>query len=147
MTTRLHDLRRSDRGDMNVEVAIGAAALIVLFGLAIVAMRIQTAESAIAEAARSAARSASLAHDGETAAAAARQRATDVLAQQHLSCSGLQIDVDAHDFAKPLGETGFVIATVTCEVGYNDLLIPGMSGSRTTRAEFRSPIDRHGARQ
>ena len=140
-------LRRSERGDINVEAAIGVLGLILLFGLAIVGMRVLTAESAVDEAARSAARTASIARDGPAAAVAAENRARAVLAQLHLTCSALSVVVDAADFAKPLGQTGFVTATVICNVPYDDLLIRGIGGTKTTRAEFRSPIDRYGARR
>ncbi|WP_370942014.1 hypothetical protein AB5J62_23180 [Amycolatopsis sp. cg5] len=147
MTTRLHDLRHSERGDMNIEVAIGATALVVLFGLAIAAMRVETAESAVDEAARAAARTASLAHDGDAAVAGAEQRARAVLAEQRLACAVLDVAVDASDFAKPLGETGYVTATVTCDIPLGSLLIPGIGGTKTARSEFRSPIDKYGARR
>ncbi|MFI6029580.1 hypothetical protein [Amycolatopsis magusensis] len=132
---------------MSLETAVGGLALIVLFGLAVVAMRVQTAESAVDEAARSAARAASLARDGNAAAAAAEPRARAVLAEQGLTCTSLDVAVDAADFAKPLGETGYVVATVTCEVPLGDLAIPGFGGTKTTSAQFRSPIDRYGARR
>ncbi|RSN45131.1 hypothetical protein DMC64_20020 [Amycolatopsis sp. WAC 04197] len=135
---------RGDRGDATVEVAIGTSALIVLFGLAIVGMRVITAESAVDEAARSAARAASIARDGEAAASAAEARAHAVIAQQGLNCDSLAIVVDARDFAKPLGETGYVVATVRCEITFGDLMIPG---ARVAVSEFRSPIDRYGARR
>lgn len=137
-------MKYGDRGDVNVEVVIGVSALIVLFGLALVGMRVITAESAVDEAARSAARAASIARDGQVAASVAEARARAVITQQGLNCAELNITVDARDFAKPLGETGYVIATVSCEVTFGDLMIPG---SRLAAAEFRSPIDRYGARR
>ncbi|KFU78435.1 hypothetical protein SAMN04489729_6896 [Amycolatopsis lurida] len=137
-------MKRGDRGDVNVEVVIGVSALIVLFGLALVGMRVITAESAVNEAARSAARAASIARDGHAAASAAEARARAVIAQQGLNCAELNIAVDARDFAKPLGETGYVIAIVSCEITFGDLMIPG---SRLAASEFRSPIDRYGARR
>lgn len=137
-------MKRGDRGDVNVEVVIGVLALIVLFGLALVGMRVITAESAVDEAARSAARAASIARDGHAAASAAEARARAVIAQQGLNCTDLHIAVDARDFAKPLGDTGYVIASVSCEITLGDLMIPG---SRLAASEFRSPIDRYGARR
>ncbi|UUV29919.1 hypothetical protein NQK81_34930 [Amycolatopsis roodepoortensis] len=137
-------MKRGDRGDVNIEVVIGVSALIVLFGLALVGMRVITAESAVDEAARSAARAASLARDGHAAASVAEARARAVIAQQGLNCDNLNIAVDARDFGKPLGETGYVIATISCEITFGDLMIPG---SRLAASEFRSPIDRYGARR
>ncbi|MFD8494834.1 hypothetical protein [Amycolatopsis sp. NPDC059657] len=128
---RRRALQHGERGDLTVEVAIGASALILLFGLVLAAMRIETAEAAVDEAARSAARAASIARDGEAAAATARQRARDVLATQHLACAALDVAIDTRDFAQPLGETGYVTAVVTCEIQLSDLLIPGIGGART----------------
>lgn len=146
MRKRLWRLLRGERGDMNIEAVLGGSALILLLGFAIVGMRVMTAESAVEEAARSAARSASIATDGHAAAAAAKRRAKEVLGRQGLNCSSLNVAVNANDFNKPLGETGYVTATVTCLVPLSDLAIPGIGGTKTTRAEFRSPIDRYGAR-
>ncbi|WP_216216899.1 hypothetical protein [Amycolatopsis aidingensis] len=143
--TRLRHLG-GERGDVTIEAVFGAVALIALFGLVLVGMRVITAESAVNEAARSAARAASLAHDGPSAAATAEQRARSTLAEQDLACGSLTVHVDAADFGKPLGETGYVTATITCEVPYSDLGFPGIGGSTTVRAEFRSPIDRYGTR-
>ncbi|MBE1575428.1 hypothetical protein ACFORH_00300 [Amycolatopsis roodepoortensis] len=137
-------MKLGDRGDVNIEVVIGVSALIVLFGLALVGMRVITAESAVDEAARSAARAASLARDGHAAASVAEVRVRAVIAQQGLNCDNLNIAVDARDFGKPLGETGYVIATISCEITFGDLMIPG---SRLAASEFRSPIDRYGARR
>jgi hypothetical protein len=135
-----------ERGDTTVETAIGVTALFLLLGLGMVGVRVLVADASIDEAARSAARAASIAHDGQSAQAAAESRARAVLAEQHLTCSSLDVVVDAADFAKSLGETGYVVATITCDVPLDDFAIPGISGTKTLRAQFRSPIDRYGAR-
>jgi hypothetical protein len=76
---------------------------------------------------------------------AAERRARAVLAEQELTCSSLGVAVDAADFAKSLGEPGYVTATITCDVPLDTLAIPGIGGSKTLRAQFRSPIDRYGS--
>ncbi len=138
-------MKPSDRGDITVEAVVGVVALFLIFGLGLAGLRVLVADAAIDDAARSAARAASIAHDGQAAAITADRRARAVLAEQRLACSRLDVNVDARDFAKTLGETGYVIATVTCVVPIADLA-PGISGSKTLRSEFRSPIDRFGAR-
>lgn len=146
--SRLRELRLGDRGDIPTEAAVGMFGLIVLFGLGIIGMRVYIAESAVDEAARSAARAASIAHDGHAAATAAQHRARTVLTEQHLTCRDLHVTVDASQFDRPLGETGYVTTTITCHIPYDDLLLPGItSGTKQTRAEFRSPIDRYGTRR
>ncbi len=138
-------MKPSERGDITIEAVVGVAALFLILGLGIAGLRVLVADAAIDEAARSAARAASIARDGRAAAMTADYRARAVLAEQQLACSSLDVNVDARDFAKSLGETGYVIATVTCVVPLADL-VPGIGGSRTLRSEFRSPIDRYGAR-
>jgi hypothetical protein len=135
-----------DRGDLTVEAAVGVTALFVLLGLGLVGVRVLIADGAIDEAARAAARTASIARDGRSAAVVADSRARSVLAQQNLTCRSLDVQVNADDFQKPPGETGYVVASVTCDVPLSDLAVPGIGGAKTLRAEFRSPIDRYGAR-
>ncbi|HEY3509814.1 MAG TPA: pilus assembly protein [Kribbella sp.] len=135
----------SERGDITIEAVVGVVALFLILGLGLVGVRVLIADAAIDEAARSAARAASIAHDGRAAAITADHRARAVLAEQRLACGSLDVSVDASDFAKSLGETGYVTATVTCVVPLADL-VPGIGGSKTLRSAFRSPIDRYGAR-
>ncbi|WP_410633795.1 hypothetical protein [Amycolatopsis sp. cmx-4-83] len=136
-----------ERGDITVEAAIGVIALLVLFGLGIAGIRILIADAVIDEAARSAARAASISRDGQAAAAAADRRARAVLSEQRLACQSLDVVVDTSDFGRPLGETGYVVATVDCDVSLADLAVPGVGGTKTLQARFRSPIDRYGARR
>lgn len=137
-------MKPSERGDITIEAVVGVVALFLIFQLGLVGLRVLVADAAIDDAARSAARAASIARDGQAAAITADRRARAVLAEQRLACTSLNVAVDARDFAKSLGETGYVVATVTCVVPLVDLL-PGI-GSKTLRSEFRSPIDRYGAR-
>jgi hypothetical protein len=139
-------MKRSERGDITIEAVVGVVALFLIFGLGLAGLRVLVADAAIDEAARSAARAASIAHDGQAAALLADRRARVVLAEQRLACSSLAVTVDARDFAKSLGETGYVVATVTCVVPLADLM-PGIAGAKTLQARFRSPIDRYGARR
>ncbi|MEU8637663.1 hypothetical protein AB0C38_36255 [Amycolatopsis sp. NPDC048633] len=135
-----------ERGDVTVEAAVGVTALFLLLGLGLVGVRVLVADAAIDEAARSAARAASIARDGDAAAVAAEHRAREVLAEQQLTCSSLKVAVDAEDFAKSLGEPGYVTATITCDVPLDGLAIPAIGGSKTLQAQFCSPIDRYGSR-
>ncbi|MFD2472094.1 hypothetical protein [Amycolatopsis silviterrae] len=145
MTTRLAELR-TERGDMNIEAVIGISGLIALLGLALLGMRIETAQSAVDAAARAAARQASLAHDGRAAASAAEQQSRAVLAEQSITCAPLTVGVDASEFARPASTNGTVTAYIHCDVPLADLL-PGLTGTRPVEATFSSPIDRYGARR
>jgi Flp pilus assembly protein TadG len=126
--------------------AVEAALLAVLFGLvialAIAGGRLVAAESAIDQAARAAARIASIQRDGVQAQQRARAAAQDTLSAQGLACTQLAVTVDTSRFARPLGEAGAVRAEVACAVRWSDLTLPAAPGTRLVEASFTSAIDR-----
>ncbi len=126
---------------MSVELAVLAPALLLLLSFAIWAGRTQVAANGVEEAARAAARAASLAVDADTAVAVATAQAEETLARQDLRCQILNVDVDSAGFRTPLGESGDVTVAVTCAVAMTDLLAPGLPGSVTVDASFSSPVD------
>jgi multidrug efflux pump subunit AcrA (membrane-fusion protein) len=126
---------------MSVELALLAPALLLLLFFAAVAGRTQIAEGAVQEAARSAAREASLARDAATAAALAGAQAERTLAAQNLRCQRTTVDVDTAGFQAAPGQPGDVTVSITCVVGMADLLAPGLPGSVTVEASFISPVD------
>jgi Flp pilus assembly protein TadG len=133
--------RAAERGSVSVELALLAPALLLLLSFAVFAGRTQIAEGAVQEAARSAAREASLARDPATAAALAGAQAERTLAAQNLRCQQTTVDVDTAGFQAPLGQPGDVTVSITCVVGMADLLAPGLPGSVTVEASFISPVD------
>lgn len=126
---------------MSVELALLAPALLVLLSFAVVAGRTQVAEGAVAEAARAAAREASLAQDAVTAATLADAQADRTLAAQDLRCQSTSVDIDTTGFQAPPGQPGDVTVSITCVVGMTDLLAPGLPGAVTVEASFTSPVD------
>ncbi len=126
---------------MSVELALLAPALLLLVSFAVFAGRTQIAEGAVEEAARAAAREASLARDGGTAAALAGAQAERTLTAQDLRCRRTSVDVDTAGFAAPPGQPGDVTVTIACVVGMADLLAPGLPGAVTVEASFTSPVD------
>ncbi len=131
----------AERGSVSVELALLAPALLLLASLAVFAGRSQVAEGAVAEAARAAAREASLARDPATAAALAGAQAQGTLAAQDLNCQRTRVDVDTAGFSAPPGQPGDVTVTIACVVGMADLLAPGLPGALTVEAAFTSPVD------
>ncbi|RBY97571.1 pilus assembly protein TadE [Blastococcus sp. TF02-8] len=131
----------TERGSVSVELALLAPALLLLLAFAVVAGRTQIAEGAVQEAARAAAREASLARDAATAATLAGAQAERTLTAQDLRCEDTTVDVDTAGFQAPLGQPGDVSVSITCVVGMADLLAPGLPGSVTVEALFISPID------
>ena len=130
-----------ERGSVSVELALMAPALLLLLSFAVLAGRAQIAEGAVQEAARAAAREASLARDAATAAALAGAQAERTLAAQDLRCERTTVDVDTAGFSAPPGRPGDVTVSITCVVGMADLLAPGLPGSVTVEAAFTSPVD------
>jgi Flp pilus assembly protein TadG len=133
--------RVTDRGSVSVELALLAPALLLLLAFAILAGRTQIAEGAVAEAARAAAREASLARDATTAATRADAQAERTLAAQNLRCQRTSVDVNTAGFQAPPGQPGDVTVTIACVVGMADLLTPGLPGAVTVEASFTSPVD------
>ncbi len=130
-----------ERGSVSVELALLAPALLLLLSFAVVAGRTQVAEGAVAEAARAAAREASLARDAVTAATLAGAQADHTLAAQDLRCQSTSVDIDTTGFQAPPGQPGDVTVSITCVVGMADLLAQGLPGSVTVAASFTSPVD------
>lgn len=132
---------RGDRGAVSLELAILGPALLLMLSFAIWAGRTQIADNAVQEAARAAAREASIALDAGTAQSLATSQAQATVAEQNLKCQTLSVSVDTSGFAAPLGVSGDVTVTVRCVVGMADLLAPGLPGSVEVTAEFTSPVD------
>ncbi|RBY81540.1 pilus assembly protein TadE [Blastococcus sp. TF02A-26] len=130
-----------EQGSVSVELALLAPALLLLLSFAVVAGRTQVAEGAVAEAARAAAREASLAQDAVTAATLADAQADRTLAAQDLRCQSTSVDIDTTGFQAPPGQPGDVTVSITCVVGMADLLAPGLPGAVTVEASFTSPVD------
>ncbi len=132
---------RGERGSVSVELALLAPALLLLLSFTVWAGRTQVADNAVQEAARAAAREASLAPDAAIAAASATTQAQRILAEQDLRCQSATVEVDTAGFGALIGQPGDVTVSVACAVGLADLLAPGLPGSVTVEATFTSPVD------
>ena len=126
---------------MSVELALLAPVLLLLLSFAVWSGRTQVADNAVQEAARAAAREASLAPDAATAAVSATTQAQRTLGEQDLRCQSATVEVDTAGFGAPIGQPGDVSVSVACAVGLADLLAPGLPGSVTVEATFTSPVD------
>ena len=137
---------RGDRGNAAIEAGIIAPALIAFLSLVFLVGRLVLARAAVDEAARDAARQASISRDVGTARTQALNTGMSTLINNHLHCSNLSVDPDtdgdlAAQFAKPVGTLGQVHVTVTCVVSYSDLGYPWLPGSKTIKSDFWSVID------
>lgn len=124
-----------------LEFVIIAPGLLLLLALLIAGGRVTVASGAVEEAARSAARTASLQRDTGAAQAQALRVAQQSLAGQQLTCTSLDVTVDTSQYSRPLGAPAQVTATVSCAVPWSDLGLPGAPGGKTMTAEWVSVID------
>lgn len=136
-----------DDGGIAIEAAILVPSIVFFVLLALAAGRIETSHGAMDEAARAAARSASLARDAGSAQQAAQTAAADALVQGGVSCAGTpSVNVDLSQFAPTLGQMGSVTVTVGCQVPLSDLVVPGLPGSTSLTSTFTSVVDSYRAR-
>lgn len=135
---------RRDDGSMTVELAILAPALLVLLALLVFAGRTETSASSVEQAARAAARDASLARTADAARDAATTTADRELASSN--CTSTSVDVDASGFAAPIGTDASVSVTVRCTFAMGDLAAPGVPRTKIVTGHATSPIDRYRSR-
>lgn len=129
--------RRSDRGSATTEAVIVAPVAIVLLCLVALVGRTATAREQVDEAARDAARAASLERHAGAARSAAQDSASASLADGGFRCAATGVDVDTGRFAPG----GTVAVTVRCDIPLADLGLVGIGGTRTVEARAVSVID------
>jgi len=126
----------AERGSVAVEAAMLVPAIIVVVALVIAAGRMQTADGVVSQAARDAARAASL--TDPVSSADGRAAAETTLSSQKVTCQ--TIDVVAHTDV-PVGQVGTVTATLKCDIGLSDLLWGGLPGSVEITRVFTAEVD------
>ncbi|MGW5355258.1 TadE/TadG family type IV pilus assembly protein [Streptomyces sp. NPDC004031] len=138
---------RDDRGSEAVQAAIVVPVLVVFVSMAIAAGRLVVSGGKIDEAAQDAARAASIERTPAKAQSAAQAAAARALDDQGIRCASTTVRVDTGGLTVPLGQVGYVRATVTCIVTLSDLLLPGVPGAKTLTSTSMSVVDAHRARQ
>jgi len=141
--TRLRGARGAsrDKGSVAIEFTLWVPVAIILLALAMAGGRIIMAGNAVDAAAADAAREASLARNAGDASERAHAAAQQTLADQHLHCASVDIQLDTSGFNAPLGQYGAVTATVHCKLRLSDLGLP-IDGDKPMSASFTSVIDR-----
>lgn len=138
---RRDDQWRDERGSAAVEAVVGVPAFILFVGLIIFGGRTAMTHGAVESAAADAARSASIARDAAEASSDAKTAAEASLANQHIHCLTVTVDIDDSAFSLPVGTPGSVTATVECLLDLSDLSVPAVPGSRLIKATVSSPLD------
>jgi Flp pilus assembly protein TadG len=129
----------TERGSMAVELAILTVPLVVVLLFVSALGRLSEARNAVDEAARDAARQASIARVSGKAQQLATQRALDDLAADRISCRAPSVAVDTTN----LRPGGSVTATVVCTVGLGDLLLLRVPGAKTIASTAVEVVDLH----
>jgi Flp pilus assembly protein TadG len=145
--TSKNDRRSSGQdGSVTLELAVVTPALLLILLLVIAAGRFSSAHGQTEEAARDAARAASLDRDRSTAQVSAEAAARASLADQDLSCAALSVSISG-DYDRPAGTPAAVTATVGCQVSLRDLAALPVPGSRLVSASYTSVLDTYRARR
>ena len=132
-----------ERGSATAELVlltplvVGLLLMIVAFG------RFAEARSEVDEAARDAARAASIARSTTSARSAAEQAAAATLEAGGVSCRTMTVDLDLADF-RPGGN---VAAHIACDTDLADVSLLRLPGSKTFSATGVSVIDTYRAMQ
>ncbi|KAA5825440.1 pilus assembly protein TadE [Saccharopolyspora hirsuta] len=138
--------RPSDSGSACVELAVLTPMLLFILLLGVALGRTVTASLALDHAATAATRAASLARTPSAASTAAMRTGTRVLAEQDLSCTGIEVDTDTSRFGTA-GLPGAVTVILRCSVPLADLTgLPGLPASIALQAGFTSPVDAYRSR-
>ncbi len=128
---------------MAIEAAIVAPAVVALILVAVAAGRVQTAGGTVEAAARSAARSASMARGTVAMDAAAKKAATDAMKQQGVHCESSSVTVKHGRRSNQGVDWETVEVTVTCKVYLADLIGGPNVVPKTLTGWFVSVVDRY----
>lgn len=131
--------RPSERGSATLEVAIVTPALLLFMLLIVLGGRLALAHSEADNAARDAARVASIARSAGAATSDARQAAAATLANAGISCRNFAVSTDTSAFQPG----GAVTVQVACTAGLSDLGLLGVPGAKTLHGAYTAPVDRY----
>lgn len=128
---------RGERGSAATEVVILVPMAVLMVGFVITVGRLSSTNQDVHSASRDAARAAAVRQYPAAAQADANQAATTTLTARGVSCRNLTINVDTSQM-QPGGQ---VTATVTCEIGLDDVVGLGIPGSKTVTATSVAVVD------
>jgi len=135
-TRREESTRDFSRGSLSVELVVLTPVLALFLLVSLALGRYALAREQMVGGARAAADAAAIAGSALVAQRTAVAAATTVLQSNH-SCTHPRVSVDVASFAP-----GAVVrVSVSCQVDFSDLLVPGFPGSTTIRAVQEAVID------
>ena len=129
----------SDRGAATIELVVLTPVLLTMLLLVVFLGRITSARADVDEAARDAARAASVARTSVAASTDGEAAARASIDNGGPSCRMLSVQVDTAGF----GPGGTVSASVACRVELSDLGPLDLPGTTTLFSTFVEPVDRY----
>ena len=126
-----------------VEAVLMVPLIVLLLGVMTAGFRLWQGRADLNQVAGAAARAASQARS----ASEAQQRINAVLDANQLPCKDPVVGADVGVFNAPVGTSGDVSVTITCRVGYADLLVPGLPGSQQLSGSGAAPLDPYRTRR
>lgn len=134
-----------DRGAAAIELVLLAPVILLVMAVMVGGARVWLARAAVADAAQSAARAASLEHSAGPAGAQGRE--IGLAALTDVPCSRRAVIVDAAGFGIAPGMPATVSAQVTCVVELGDLVGFGLPGDITVQASGHAALDTYRRRR
>lgn len=127
---------RNERGSLALELVVLTPVLVLTLWV-VGALRVMVAHAQVDDAARDAARAASIARSAGAARQAAAAAAASSLQGARRSCEAVRLTTSTERFQPG----GTVQVTVTCTIRLRDLGLSFLPGNQTTSATYAVPID------
>jgi Flp pilus assembly protein TadG len=137
---------RNQRGAAAVELTLLVPALLLMLGLVVAGGRLWFARTTVNEAAQTAARAASLARSTYAATTAGREAGAQSLATAGLRCRSTSVLINTAAFGVPAGTPSTVTSTITCNVDFSDVMLPGWPGSLQLTGRGSAALDTYRSR-
>ena len=134
---------RDERGSAALETVILVPGFMLFIALMVAGARLHLARGEVVDAAAGGARAASL---EVSAAAASRAAREHVVRELHGTCSPV-VATDTVQFARPVGTAARVSVQVRCEVGFTDVVLPGLPGRIVVTGEADQILDSYSTRR
>jgi Flp pilus assembly protein TadG len=140
------ELLRNQRGAAAVELTLLVPALLLMLGLLVAGGRLWFARTTVNEAAQTAARAASLARSTYAATTAGREAGAQSLETAGLRCRSTLVLINTAAFGMPAGTRSTVTSTITCNVDFSDVMLPGWPGSLELTGRGSAALDTYRSR-
>jgi Flp pilus assembly protein TadG len=146
MINNWSELLRNQRGAAAVELTLLLPALLLMLGLLVAGGRVWFARTTVNEAAQTAARAASLARSTYAATAVGREAGAQSLETAGLRCRSTSVSINTAAFGVPAGTPSTVTSTITCNVDFSDVMLPGWPGSMEITGRGSAALDTYRSR-